>query len=77
MSKYFLVGQSTYTKKDTKEVVVVTTFKDERGQVVNSYSLPAIDPAKLPKLPEVKLVMEAGTVFDNRVTSKITGITFV
>lgn len=75
-NKYFLVSQSSYTSKDGVKRLL-TLLVDEKGNPVVSTSVSEIDVKQLPKLPEVKVVMEAGTVFDGRISARITGIEFL
>jgi len=76
MSRFFLVGQKSYKNKEGK-TGLLTTLLDEKGNSLVTTSVGEIDPRQLPELPEVAVEIEAGTVFEGRISSRITGVKFM
>jgi hypothetical protein len=76
MSKYYFVKQSSYKNK-LGNSGLLTLLVDEKGNSVVSTSCAIIDPKYAPVLPEVNVTVEAGSSFNGRISSKVTGISFV
>lgn len=74
MSKFFLVAQSSYLSKKDNQTKILTLLIDEKGNPIVSTTIPTLDAKVLPKLPEVKVTVEAGSAFEGRISSKITGV---
>lgn len=73
MSKFYLVKQSSYKNKEGK-TGLLTLLVDEKGNPINSTSIPVLDPKMFPLLPEVEVQIEAGSAFNGRISSRIVGV---
>lgn len=75
-SKYFFITQRSY--KDKNGVAkLLTLLVDGKGNPVVTTSVDEVPSSKHPDLPEVKVTLVAGSSFNGRVTSRVTGIEFV
>lgn len=73
MSKFYLVKQSSYTNKAGKSGLL-TLLVDEKGNALTTTGVGVLDPKIFPILPEVNVVVEAGPVFNGKVSSRIVNI---
>ena len=73
MSKYYLVKQSQYTNKLGK-TGILTLLVDEKGNPITTTGVGILDPKSFPVLPECEVTLEAGSSFNGRISSRVTGI---
>ena len=71
------IGQFKWKNEKTGKSGIKTLLVNQKGDVIQAFQIPELDPSKLPQLPTARILSEVTGSFDGRPTSQIVGVEFL